>query len=93
MAHGTLRLTDVDLIAGTTVVTAAHLAAGKLVYHHDDSENYTDSFKLVPLDDQGITGGDSDQPDQHWCGSQRADHHLPAERRASYHSQVAVDCR
>jgi hypothetical protein len=38
-------------------VTAAELAAGKLVYTHDSSENFTDSFRLVPIDDQGITAG------------------------------------
>jgi hypothetical protein len=38
-------------------VTAAELAAGKLVHTHDSSENFTDSFRLVPIDDQGITAG------------------------------------
>lgn len=35
----------------------AAFAAGKLVYTHDSSENFTDSFRLVPIDDQGITAG------------------------------------
>lgn len=55
VAHGTLKLDGVLVVPGVTVVTAADLAAGKLVYQHDNTENYSDSFKLVPLDDAGVT--------------------------------------
>lgn len=37
------------------VITKADLDAGKLQYVHNGSENYADSFKIVPLDDQNIT--------------------------------------
>ena len=55
VAHGTLKLDGVLVVPGVTVVTAADLAAGKLVYQHNNTENYSDSFKLVPLDDAGVT--------------------------------------
>lgn len=56
VAHGTLKLDGVLVNPGSTVVTAADLAAGKLVYQHNNTENYSDSFKLVPLDNAGVTG-------------------------------------
>ena len=59
VAHGTLTLNGVAVVAGIdgvgTEVTSAQLAAGNLVYTHDGSETFTDSFKLVPIDNQGIT--------------------------------------
>lgn len=65
VAHGTLELNGVNVVPGTTVVTSADLAAGKLVYTHDGSETTYDSFKLRPLDSAnvghdgtGATGGD-----------------------------------
>jgi VCBS repeat-containing protein len=57
VANGTLKLNGADVTAGTTIVTSAELAAGKLVYQHNGSEKFTDSFKLVPVDDKGITAG------------------------------------
>ena len=57
VTRGTLKLNGTDVVAGTTIVTSAQLAAGNLVYAHDGSENFSDSFKLVPIDDQGITSG------------------------------------
>ena len=36
------------------VVTKAQLDGGLLTYQHDGSENYTDSFTIVPLDDKGV---------------------------------------
>jgi hypothetical protein len=54
VAHGSLTLDSVLVTPGSTVVSAAQLAAGKLQYTHDGSESFTDSFKLVPIDDQGI---------------------------------------
>jgi VCBS repeat-containing protein len=62
VAHGTLKLNGATVIPGTTVVTAADLAAGRLVYQHDGTETYADSFKLVPVDDQGVTGVDGANP-------------------------------
>ena len=56
VTHGSLTLNGVAIGVGD-YVTAAELAAGKLVYTHDSSENFTDSFRLVPIDDQGITAG------------------------------------
>lgn len=55
VAHGTLKLDGVLVVPGVTIVTAVQLAAGKLVYQHNNTENYSDSFKLVPLDDSGVT--------------------------------------
>jgi len=57
VTNGTLKLNGVDVIAGTTIVTSVQLAAGNLVYEHNGGENFTDSFKLVPVDDKGITAG------------------------------------
>jgi VCBS repeat-containing protein len=57
VAHGSLALDGVTITVGG-VVTAAQLAAGKLVYRHDGSETTSDSFKLTPLDDRGVTGAD-----------------------------------
>ncbi len=57
VANGTLKLNGVDVIAGTTIVTSVQLAAGNLVYQHNGGENFADSFKLAPVDDQGITAG------------------------------------
>jgi CshA-type fibril repeat protein len=54
VAHGTLKLNGVDVVPGTTIVSSTDLAAGKLVYTHDSSENYSDSFKLKPLDSAGV---------------------------------------
>ena len=72
VAHGTLQLNGVDVVPGTTVVTSADLAAGKLVYTHDGSENYSDSFKLKPLDSaevghlgDGSAGGTAVTPTNH----------------------------
>ena len=56
VAHGSLKLNGASIGVGD-YVTAAELAAGQLVYTHDNSENFTDSFRLIPLDDQGITAG------------------------------------
>ena len=54
--HGTLKLSGVNVTDGT-VVTSLQLANGNLVYAHDGSENFSDSFKLTPMDDKGITLG------------------------------------
>ncbi|MCK6394415.1 cadherin-like domain-containing protein [Zoogloea sp.] len=56
VSHGSLTLDGVAIGVGD-YVTAAELAAGKLVYTHDSSENFTDSFRLVPMDDQNVVGG------------------------------------
>ncbi|MCA0186229.1 MAG: tandem-95 repeat protein [Proteobacteria bacterium] len=56
VSHGSLTLNGVALNVGD-FVTAAELNAGKLVYTHDSSENFSDSFRLIPIDDQGITAG------------------------------------
>ena len=53
VTHGTLKLGGVTLAVGD-IVTAAQLAAGTLVYTHDGSENFSDSFRLIPIDDQGV---------------------------------------
>ncbi|MGV8803354.1 MAG: cadherin-like domain-containing protein, partial [Polaromonas sp.] len=57
VAHGTLKLNGVDVVAGVTVVTSAELAAGKLIYTHDGSETTSDTFKLKPIDSAGVSGG------------------------------------
>ncbi len=54
VAHGTLTLDGVPVVVGVTELTVADLQANKLVYTHDGSESFTDSFKVVPVDDQGI---------------------------------------
>lgn len=36
------------------VVTKAQLDSGLLTYRHNGSENYTDSFTIVPLDDKSV---------------------------------------
>ena len=48
--HGELWINDVKQLAAGFVVTQAELNAGKLEYRHGGSENYTDSFTIVPLD-------------------------------------------
>ena len=53
VTHGTLKLGGVTLAVGD-IVSAAQLAAGDLVYTHDGSENFSDSFRLIPVDDQGV---------------------------------------
>ncbi|MEZ5483183.1 MAG: cadherin-like domain-containing protein [Porticoccaceae bacterium] len=52
--HGELRLDGVLITANTTVVTLAQLQNGDLTYTHSGSENFSDSFSLVPLDDSGV---------------------------------------
>ncbi|PWV65885.1 cadherin-like domain-containing protein, partial [Plasticicumulans acidivorans] len=54
VSHGTLKL-DGAIVGIGSVISAADLAAGKLTYTHDGTENYSDSFTLVPLDNQGVT--------------------------------------
>ncbi|WP_429546512.1 Ig-like domain-containing protein [Pseudomonas frederiksbergensis] len=49
--HLTLNGVNVTL---NQAITAAQLAAGNLKYVHDGSENFTDSFTVVPVDDQGV---------------------------------------
>lgn len=56
VTNGQLFLNGV-LVGVGTVVTAAELDAGKLVYVHDGSETHSDSFSLIPTDDQGVSGG------------------------------------
>ena len=53
--HGELKLNGVLITANTTVVTQAQLQNGELTYTHLGSENFTDSFSIVPLDDSGVT--------------------------------------
>ena len=55
VAHGALTLSGAPVVPGVTIVTSAQLANGDLVYTHDGSENFSDSFKLVPVDDQNVT--------------------------------------
>ncbi|AFJ01674.1 hypothetical protein Q7C_501 [Methylophaga frappieri] len=52
--HGELRLDGVLITANTTIVTLAQLQNGDLTYTHLGSENFSDSFSLVPLDDSGV---------------------------------------
>lgn len=61
-AHGELWLNGVKQTAAGFVVTQAELNAGKLEYRHGGSENYTDSFTIVPLDDAKVasTSNNSD---------------------------------
>lgn len=44
------------------IIAQADLDAGRLRYTHDGSENYSDSFTIVPLDDSGVatTSGNTD---------------------------------
>ena len=70
VTSGTLKLNGVDVIANSTVVTAAQLAAGNLVYTHDRSETFADSFRLVPVDDQGITAGTATATNQISTGAE-----------------------
>ena len=51
--HGTLKLDGVDVTANQ-IISKADLDAGKLTYVHDASENYNDSFTIVPVDDKGV---------------------------------------
>ncbi len=51
--HGKLQLNGVDVIVDQ-VITKADLDGGQLKYVHDASENYTDAFTIVPVDDQGV---------------------------------------
>ncbi|WP_178111979.1 MULTISPECIES: Ig-like domain-containing protein [unclassified Pseudomonas] len=53
---GELTLNGVTVTLNQTV-TAAQLAAGDLKYVHDGSEHFTDSFTVVPVDDQGVAIG------------------------------------
>ncbi|WP_457967939.1 Ig-like domain-containing protein [Pseudomonas sp. R4-84] len=53
---GHLTLGGVTVTLNQTV-TSAQLAAGDLKYVHDGSENFTDSFSVVPVDDQGVAVG------------------------------------
>ncbi|WP_448645075.1 Ig-like domain-containing protein [Pseudomonas mediterranea] len=39
------------------IITGAQLAAGDLKYVHDGSEHFTDSFTVLPVDDQGVAVG------------------------------------
>lgn len=70
--HGSLYLvdagTDLNSVdyknppAGTAIsagdiFTATELAGKQLIYVHGGSENYSASFKIVPIDDRGVTGG------------------------------------
>lgn len=70
VTNGTLKLNGVDVIANTTFVTSAQLAAGNLVYTHNGSETFTDSFKLVPVDDKGITAGTATATNQISTGAE-----------------------
>ena len=53
-AYGELWLNGVKQTAAGFVVTQAELNAGKLEYRHGGSENYTDSFTIVPLDNANV---------------------------------------
>ncbi|MBT2339800.1 MULTISPECIES: Ig-like domain-containing protein [Pseudomonas] len=53
---GTLTLNGVSVTLNQTI-SAAQLAAGDLKYVHDGSEHFTDSFTVVPVDDQGVAVG------------------------------------
>ena len=74
--HCTLKLNSVAVVAGIegvgTEVTSAQLAAGNLVYTHDGSETFTDSFKLAPIDDQGITAASATATNQISTGAEVA---------------------
>lgn len=52
--HGKLQLNGID-VSVNQVISKADLDAGKLKYVHDASENYSDAFTIVPVDDQGVT--------------------------------------
>jgi hypothetical protein len=51
VSHGKLFLDGLEIGIGATV-TAADLAGNKLQYVHDGSENFSDSFRLTPRDNQ-----------------------------------------
>ncbi|MGV8920619.1 MAG: Ig-like domain-containing protein [Pseudomonas sp.] len=51
--YGTLTLNGVVLGLNDTV-TAAQLASGAFKYTHNGTEHFTDSFSLVPVDDQNV---------------------------------------
>ncbi|WP_397453491.1 Ig-like domain-containing protein [Pseudomonas sp. NA-150] len=51
--YGTLTLNGVALGLNDTV-TAAQLASGAFKYTHNGTEHFTDSFTLVPVDDQNV---------------------------------------
>lgn len=51
--HGTLKLDGVDVTVNQ-VISKADLDSGKLTYVHNGSENYTDSFTIVPLDNANV---------------------------------------
>lgn len=56
--HGTLKLNGVDVTVNQ-LISKADLDSGKLTYIHDGSENYTDNFTIVPLDDAGVASTSS----------------------------------
>ncbi|ARP86724.1 cadherin-like domain-containing protein [Bordetella genomosp. 9] len=56
VSHGKLYLNGGEIGVGA-IVSAADLAAGKLVYVHDGSETVSDAFVLKPVDDQGVPAG------------------------------------
>ena len=68
-AYGSLTLDGVAVNVGD-VVTSAQLAAGKLIYLHDNSEHYTDQIKLVPLDSAGVSGGSITATNQSSAGAE-----------------------
>jgi large repetitive protein len=51
--YGTLTLNGVALGINDTV-TAAQLASGAFKYTHNGTEHFSDSFSLVPVDNQGV---------------------------------------
>jgi len=51
--HGTLKLDGVNVTINQ-LISQADLDSGKLVYEHDASENYNDSFTIVPVDDKVV---------------------------------------
>lgn len=51
--HGTLKLNGVDVTVNQ-VISKADLDSGKLTYVHNGSENYTDNFTIVPVDDANV---------------------------------------
>lgn len=51
--YGTLTLNGVALGINDTV-TAAQLASGAFKYTHNGTEHFSDSFSLVPIDNQGV---------------------------------------
>lgn len=51
--HGTLKLDGVNVTLNQ-LISQADLDNGKLSYEHDGSENYSDSFTIIPVDDKGV---------------------------------------